>query len=73
MGECSRRQWLAGLGLAAVGQGAIANAWQGEGRKRLPGGERMTGRGKLALEDYEPKSMLHVPETKVKRLPHSQS
>ncbi len=67
MGECSRRQWLAGLGLAAVGQGAIANAWHGQGSKRLPGGERMTGRGKLALEDYEPKSMLHVPETKVTR------
>ncbi len=66
MGECSRRQWLAGLGLA-VGQGAIANAWQGQGSKRLPGDERMTGGGKLALEDYEPKSMLHVPETKVTR------
>jgi len=67
MGECSRRQWLAGLAVAAVGQGAIAKAWHGQGSKRLPGGERMTGRGKLALEDYEPKSMLHVAETKVTR------
>src|SRR5260370_37591529 len=66
MGRCSRRQWLAGLGLA-VGQGAIANAWQVRGRKRSPGSERMTGSGKLALEDYEPESMLHVPETKVTR------
>ena len=63
----NRRQWLAGLSLAAVGQGVIANGWQGRGGKRLPESERRPGKPKLALEDYEPKSMLQVPETKVPR------
>ncbi len=67
MDEWNRRQWLAGLGLAAVGQGVIANAWQGRGNKRLPQSERLTGKMSLALEDYEPKSMLLVSETKVPR------
>jgi predicted TIM-barrel fold metal-dependent hydrolase len=61
---------LAGLGLAAVGQSAVVNAWQGRANKRTRSANdvgRTTGEGKLALEDYEPKSMLHVPETKVPR------
>jgi predicted TIM-barrel fold metal-dependent hydrolase len=67
MSRWSRRQLLAGLGLAAVGQSAIVNAWQRRANKPTSGNERTTGAGKLALEDYEPKSMLHVPETKVPR------
>jgi predicted TIM-barrel fold metal-dependent hydrolase len=67
MSRWSRRQLLAGLGLAAVGRSAVVNAWQGRANKRGSSNERTTGAGKLALEDYEPKSMLHVPETKVAR------
>ncbi len=67
MSAWSRRQWLAGLGLAAVGQGAIASAWEGRADKRASRSKQTMGRGKLALEDYQPKSMLHVPETKVAR------
>ncbi|HCX31243.1 MAG TPA: amidohydrolase, partial [Blastocatellia bacterium] len=67
MGGWSRRNWLASLALAAAGQGAIANAWQVRPKKRELGREKAPGQGKLALEDYEPKSMLHVPETKVPR------
>src|SRR5258705_8539366 len=63
----NRRQWLAGLSLAAVGQGVIANGRQSRGGKQLPESERKPGKPKLALEDYEPKSMLHVPETRVSR------
>ncbi|CAN5700823.1 hypothetical protein BH18ACI4_BH18ACI4_02050 [soil metagenome] len=67
MGLLSRRQWLGGLGLAAVGQGVVATTWQGRAGKRKYASDRTMSRGKLALEDYEPKSMLHVTETKVLR------
>jgi len=67
MGLLSRRQWLGGLGLAAVGQGVVANTWQCRAGKRKYASDRTMSRGKLALEDYEPKSMLHVPETNVPR------
>ena len=63
----SRRNWLTSLALAAAGQGAIVNAWQERPKKRELRREKAPGKGKLALEDYEPKSMLHVPETKVPR------
>jgi predicted TIM-barrel fold metal-dependent hydrolase len=45
----------------AAGPGAIANAW----RQEAP--ERAVRKPKLALEDYEPRSMLHVPETNIAR------
>ncbi len=63
----SRRNWLTSLALAAAGQGAIINARQVRPGKGEPGREKAPGKRKLALEDYEPKSMLHVPETKVPR------
>ena len=63
----SRREWLAGLAWAAVGQVAVANAWQARPRKRGSSSQTTTRKEKLALEDYQPKSMLHVPETKVLR------
>jgi predicted TIM-barrel fold metal-dependent hydrolase len=59
----SRRKLLASLALAAAGQGAIVNGWQARPKRR----ERAPGKAKLALEDYEPKSMLHVAETQVPR------
>src|SRR2546426_12187539 len=67
MGGWSRRNWLASLALAAAGQGATARAWQGQSKKSAVDKEKLPGGRKLALEDYEPKSMLHVPETKVSR------
>src|SRR5437899_4531172 len=63
----SRRTWLTSLALAAAGQGAIVNAWQVRPKKRELGREKAPNKGKLALEDYEPKSMLHVTETRVPR------
>jgi len=46
---------------AAAGPGM----WQPNFREVA--GQKQPGRCKLALEDYEPRSMLHVPETKVLR------
>ena len=63
----SRRKLLASLALAAAGQGAIANGWQARPKRRLSDREKTLVKGKLALEDYEPKSMLHVAETQVPR------
>ena len=67
MGGWSRRNWLASLALAAAGQGAIANAWQVRSKKSAVDKKKLLSRRKLALEDYEPKSMLHVAETRVPR------
>src|SRR5258705_1202229 len=67
MGEWSRRNWLASLALAAAGQGIIANALQVRPKKSAVDKEKLPVSRKLALEDYEPKSMVHVPETKVPR------
>jgi len=70
MSGLSRRQWLAGLGLATVGQVAVANAWPSPQEKGASGRaptKAAASTGKLTLEDYEPRSMLHVPETKIAR------
>jgi predicted TIM-barrel fold metal-dependent hydrolase len=64
MSVVTRRELLASLGLATIGHGVIGKAWQGKPKNS----ERLEeSRRKLALEDYIPKSMLHVPETKVSR------
>ena len=63
----SRRNWLAGLALAAAGQGIIVNGGQSRPKKREPGRGGTLTKSKLALEDYQPKSMLHVMETRVPR------
>ena len=63
----NRRDWLASLMLAATGQVVVANAWQERTKKRAPNKGQAPNKEKLALEDYEPKSMLHVTETKVPR------
>ena len=62
MGGVSRRQLLRGLGLAAIGAGTSAGFAQSG---KAP--EKTEEKAVLALEDYQPKSMLHVPETKVER------
>lgn len=66
MSGWSRRRLLGSLALAALGQGAIANALQARTHKERNSKEKVAG-ARLALEDYIPKSMLHVPETKVLR------
>lgn len=55
----SRRQWLAGMGAAALCAPA-ATGWS-QSPPQDP------ARAPVSLKDYEPRSMLHVPETKVER------
>jgi predicted TIM-barrel fold metal-dependent hydrolase len=50
-----------------VGHSVIVNAGQVRPKKRELDREKAPGKRKLALEDYEPKSMLHVTETTVPR------
>jgi predicted TIM-barrel fold metal-dependent hydrolase len=57
-----RRSWLESIGLLAVA-GALPEQVRG-GQLKTPEG---AGRMKLDLADFQPKSMLHVPETKVPR------
>src|SRR5215208_1896336 len=61
MSKLNRRRWLASLAAAGV----LPALRPGLARQGQGGGKSKEGR--LALEDYEPKSMLHVPETKVPR------
>src|SRR2546423_11242496 len=63
----SRRRLLTSMALAAAGQGAVVQTLKGRTVSGASRKQAATGRVKLALEDYEPKSMLHVPETKVPR------
>jgi predicted TIM-barrel fold metal-dependent hydrolase len=57
-----RRSWLESIGLLAVA-GALPEQVRG-GQLKTPEG---AGRMKLDLADFQPKSMLHVRETKVPR------
>ena len=63
MAVVSRRQWLGTLGAAALA-GAADNpsAAQGLGKQDAPKGSIA-----LDLKDFQPRSALHVPETKVPR------
>jgi predicted TIM-barrel fold metal-dependent hydrolase len=56
---CCRREWIAGVTASVAGRAAFGPALASEGDKQAD--------AKLALEEYEPKSMLHVPETPVLR------
>jgi predicted TIM-barrel fold metal-dependent hydrolase len=56
---CCRREWIAGVTASVAGRAAFGPALASEGDKQTD--------AKLALEEYEPKSMLHVPETPVLR------
>src|ERR1043165_8563504 len=59
---CCRREWIAGMTASAAGHAAFGPPLAKEDEKQRGGGD-----SKLGLEDYEPKSMLHVPETHVPR------
>jgi predicted TIM-barrel fold metal-dependent hydrolase len=63
----SRRSLLASLGLAAVGQTALASVPQARTKKTGSNTGKIAAKRSLALEDYMPKSMLHVHETHVPR------
>jgi len=66
MTRLNRREWL---GLAAIGFGTptVLQARQEREEKTPEVDKAGRGRKPLALRDYEPKSMLHVAETKVAR------
>src|SRR5688572_10629079 len=58
----SRREWISSAAMAAFGahpktRTLIADSAKGAAKPKLP----------LALKDFEPRSMLHVPEAKVER------
>lgn len=57
-----RRRWLESMGLLAAA-GALPRL-AGGGQLKSPEG---SGKMKLDLADFQPKSMLHVPESKVRR------
>ena len=61
--DVNRRQWLGGLGA-----GVLAGAGTTFGGSGIRKAEAADGSAaSLALKDFEPRSMLHVPETKVPR------
>ena len=62
MGEMNRRRWLESLGIIAAGS-ALPKA-DFSGQLKSPEG---SGKMRLDLSEFQPKSMLHVPETKVPR------
>ena len=62
MGTLNRRRWLESVGSAAIGGALPSPAWGAQ--LKSPEG---AGKMKLDLADFRPKSMLHVPETKVPR------
>jgi predicted TIM-barrel fold metal-dependent hydrolase len=62
MSEMDRRRWLENMGLFVVA-GAVPSRISGSQLKSPEG----SGKLKLELADFQPKSMLHVPETKVPR------
>lgn len=57
----SRRQWLSGLGA-----GVVAGVDMTYGR-RVEAAAQAGSDGTLPLKDFQPRSMLHVPETRVPR------
>jgi predicted TIM-barrel fold metal-dependent hydrolase len=63
----NRRQWLDGMG-ALMGAGRLSAA-SGPVENAIPGQSSSTTSGNmpLPLSEYEPKSMLHVRETRVER------
>jgi len=65
MGGVNRREWLRRIGAAEVASVGVArrSAQGQEAGKPAP----VVKRERLALEDFQPKSMLHLPETNVTR------
>ena len=64
MSSLSRRAWLRTLTGAAAGTAALARATRVDA---LQGPAQAPAAGPLALPDFEPRSMLHVQETRVER------
>ena len=65
MSEVNRRQWLRRVGAAGVASVAVTGS-SAQGTE--PGKPAQTLKPeRLALEDFQPKSVLHVPETQVTR------
>lgn len=60
----NRRQWLAGVGAASLAQSAERARAAGVAAPRRPGRQQPAS---LPLKDFQPRSMLHVAETKVPR------
>jgi predicted TIM-barrel fold metal-dependent hydrolase len=60
----SRRRWLASLGAAGAG---LAMGRRAAAQEGAPSPSPSPAPPPLALKDYQPKSMLHVAETKVPR------
>jgi len=61
MSPLDRRAWLKGVAALTLVRGRPAEAAAEDPPTPIPPGKA----GPLALEDFEPRSMLHVPETKV--------
>jgi predicted TIM-barrel fold metal-dependent hydrolase len=62
MTKLNRRRWLASFAAATT-----ASSLHFRGFARQQSGRQQAGQEKLPLEGYVPKSMLHVPQTKVPR------
>ena len=63
----SRRRWLSSLGAAWAGLAAGGRAHAHDPVQEAAPAVAPAGEAPLALKDYQPKSMLHVAETKVAR------
>ena len=59
----SRREWLAGAAAAAVGSAACGR----EGAREPEAESTVDQAAAIPLPEFEPRSMLHVPETRVER------
>lgn len=62
MKKINRREWLAGASLAALGASTLSGCGGKQAAEQTTKSE-----AELALKDYEPRSMLHVPETRIER------
>ncbi len=62
MGEMNRRRWLESMGIIAVGSALPKPDFSGQ--LKSPEG---SGKMRLDVSEFQPKSMLHAPETKVSR------
>jgi len=62
MRRLNRREWLAGASLAALGATTFSGCRGNQAAEQAARSE-----APLALKDYEPRSMLHVPETRIER------
>jgi predicted TIM-barrel fold metal-dependent hydrolase len=64
--QLQRRDWLKTVGLGALGATGLAGCAETKESAAVPAGTSCPTAGEpLLLEDFRPKSMLHVPETRV--------